>query len=78
MKKKKKLLQMQNKKCSIRDRKLKLDKRRYYLHAKVKILEPADYQLLDPRKRKFSGIPKGKFANKLLKEFGYTHQYQII
>jgi hypothetical protein len=74
-KKKKKLLRMLTKKCSIQIKRLRLNKRRYYLHAKIKDFEPEDYQLLNPRKRSFSGIPKGKFANKLLKEFGYTHQY---
>lgn len=65
-------------KCSQKQIKDKRSRRRYYLHAKVKVHEPADYKLLNPRKREFSGIPSGKFANKLLKEFEYKYQYTII
>lgn len=65
-------------KCSQKKIKDKRSRRRYYLHAKVKNLEPADYKLLNPRKREFSGIPSGKFANKLLKEFEYKYQYTIV
>lgn len=64
--------------CSQKQKKDKRSRRRYYLHAKVKKLEPEDYKLLNPRKREFSGIPSGKFANKLLKEFDYRYQYEII
>lgn len=65
-------------KCKQHTDREKRSRRRYYLHAKVKKLEPEDYKLLNPRKREFSGIPKGKFSNKLLKEFDYKYQYTII
>jgi hypothetical protein len=65
-------------KCNQKQKRDKRSKRRYYLHAKVKNLEPEDYKLLNPRKRRFSGIPNGKYSNKLLKEFDYEFQYRII
>lgn len=65
-------------KCSIKTERDRRSRRRYRLHAKVKKLEPVDYELLNPRKREFSGIPSGKFANKLLVEFEYKYQYKII
>ena len=65
-------------KCSHKQKRDKRSKRRYYLHAKVKRLEPEDYKLLNPRKKEFSGIPSGKFANKLLVEFEYKYQYTIV
>lgn len=57
---------------------LKKDKRRYYLHHKIKVKEPDDYLLLNPNKRDFSSSPSGKFSNKLLKEFQYNIQLKII
>ena len=65
-------------KCNHKQNRDKRSKRRYYLHAKVKKLEPEDYKLLNPQKREFSGIPSGKFALKLLIEFEYKYQYSII
>lgn len=65
-------------KCSLKKNRDKRSKRRYYLHSKVKKLEPEDYKLLNPRKREFSGIPSGRFARKLLVEFEYKYQYKII
>lgn len=58
--------------------KLKKDACRYYLHTKIKELEPEDYKLLDTKTREFKEKPEGKYANKLLVKYQYSIQLKLI
>ena len=58
--------------------KKKVDSKRYYLHKKIKELEPEDYKILNTKKREFKKKPEGKHSNKLLNKFQYNIQLKLL
>lgn len=62
----------------MRKEKKRRDACRYYLHTKIKELEPEDYELLNVKTREFKEKPKGKNANKLLIKYQYSIQLKLL